>query len=302
MSSVKEKILNRLFIVGPVFKNVALPYFFGHQIINLLIKTRALKKFREKEIAVLSEILSLIAVDVEKHPEIINEYLFYNTWNPWRLHYLENKSFFKKNVIIIDDDLVKTRYSDGRVAFLLYNHNIMSTLHCSLVSYSLEMDFISLGNTNKRKYLLWNNQDNLPEKVLQNPLKYKKQIRRDQLKKVIHFLKRNKSGIINYFFDGQEGSNFEQGTLCNLHYKISTDICRFIHENTSIAIVEPFIKKNGNVILKFHNELISSDLNNLKSNLKQYYEDNFLTTLPKLNLYMINQILKSHYDLKNNEK
>jgi hypothetical protein len=60
------------------------------------------------------------------------------------------------------------------------------------------------------------------------------------------------------------------------------------------------IKPSGKIEITINDKISYNSIEDLIKNILAYYESNFLINLPRLNHYMINQILKNHYAIENN--
>jgi hypothetical protein len=158
---------------------------------------------------------------------------------------------------------------------------------------------VSLGNIHSKNFLFRNGQIDLPAEIMNNPLKHRQAVRNQQLKKILAVLSNTEGYAINYIFDGQEGNSFREGKIGNLHYQLSTDLLRFLRHHTQLVVVEPSFAYDGSVTVQFHEVPRFTDFTEQFGYVQDYYERTFLTALPTLNNYMINQLLKNHHAVKN---
>jgi hypothetical protein len=299
MNRLFFKIKERVFRAGPVLGNFILNYSIGIFLLRNLIKLRSFHKHRAREIENLTTLLGLLDVPQSQHEPIIEQYLFNNTWQNWKsLHYEQPKTFYKY-WLIKDKETIEKLYDKNRVIIFLLRHTPLTNQHFSLMHFGFNFRFTTIGNTNSKKYLKINGQSDLPEVVMNNPLKYKQVVRKHQLKKILNVLANKEGYVINYFYDGQEGNNFRKGQIGNLHYKFSTDLLRFFRPHTALMMVEPSFNGDGSVVMQFHEVPRFTDFAEQFDYVQDYYERTFLTALPTLNDYMINQVIKNHHALKN---
>ncbi len=297
---IKKLIIKKLFVVGPYFKSFSIPYLWGCKCLNVIITKGILKNYRQKELNTVSEILSLSLIPETQHGKFLDEYLLNNTWNLWRMRHLESAQDFNKICTITNLFKVDDAIHNGMKIIFLYPHDFMVHLHSSFMIFGIKKDFVSLGNITDEKFLKLNNQNDLPDFVRKEPLKYKAIVRKNQIRKMLDILNSPNAGIINYFFDGQEGKNFLTGKIGNLKYRLSKDLTRLIRPDIVFYPVMTEIKPSGKIEITINDKISYNSIEDLIKNILAYYESNFLINLPRLNHYMINQILKNHYAIENN--
>lgn len=299
MNRILFKIKEKLFKTGPMLGHFVFNYRAGVFLLNKLIKLRIFQEFRATEIEKFSNLLEILNVPKSQHKPIIEQYLFNNTWHGWKSLHFEKPETFSKYWLIENKNALNNFYLNQKVIIFLYRHTPLSSENFSLLRFGFNFKFVGLGNINHKKYALLNGQTDLPKYVMNNPIKYKQLIRRDQLKKILFVLDKPEGYAINYFFDGQEGNNFRKGRIGGLHYRLSEDLCRFLRPHTQLVLVEPRFNFDGSVNIQFHEVPCLADFTEQLDYVQQYYESSFLAALPTLNYYMITQILTNHHALKN---
>ncbi|WP_229219048.1 hypothetical protein [Dyadobacter sediminis] len=271
----------------------------GIYFLNVLIKLQTFRKFRAAEIENFQALLEILDVPHNLHDELINHYLFTNTWQHWKSLHYERPLIFQKYWKLENKEKVKRHYQNQQVIIFLYKHTPLSNQHLSLIRFGLRMKFVGLGNTHSKNFLALNGQEDLPREVMDSPHKYPKLVRNQQLRKIISVLNNTEGYAINYFFDGQEGSSFRYGRIGNLHYRLSTGLLRFLRPHTQLIMVEPLFALDGSVAVQFHEIKRLGNFDEQFDEVQNYYERTLLATLPALNEYMISCLLKNHHAVKN---
>lgn len=301
MNRLFFKIKEKIFRAGPFVGNYALNYSAGIFFLKKIIKLRAFQKYRASEIENLTSLLWILDVPKKRHKGIINQYLFNNTWHNWKSRYYEQAQTFHKHWQLEGKEKIEEHYQNRQVIIFLYRHTPLTNQHRNLIYFGFGFKFVSLGNTHSKKFLLQNGQTDLPEEVMNNPLKHNQIVRNQQLKKILAVLNNPEGYAINYFFDGQDGNNFRKGRIGGLHYQLSLDLLRFLRNHTQLVVVEPSFAYDGSVTVQFHEVPRFAGFTEQLDYVHQYYESTFLEALPTMNEYIIKKLLNNHYALKNSE-
>jgi hypothetical protein len=299
MHKIFVRIKEKIFRQGPVINKYLFPYKAGIYLLNVLIKLQTFRKYRATEIGNLRALLGILDVPNNQHEGIINQYLFTNTWQHWKSLHYERPLIFQKYWNLENKEKIAEHYQNQQVIIFLYKHTPLSNQHLSLIRLGFGMKFVGLGNTHSKSFLALNGQEDLPQEVLNSPHKFPKIVRQHQLKKIVSVLKNKEGYAINYFFDGQEGSNFRYAQIGSLHYRLSTGLLRFLRPHTQLILVEPSFALDGSVAVQFHEVKRFVNFTEQLDEVQNYYARTFLTTLPTLNEYMISSLLKNHYAIKN---
>jgi hypothetical protein len=299
MNRLFFRIKEKVFRTGPVIGKYALNYSFGIFLLNKIIKFRIFQRHRRSEIENLTKLLNILDVPKSQYKDIINQYLFNNTWNDWKSWYYEQSQTFHKYWQIEGKAKIEELYQNHQVIIFLYRHTALTDQHQSLLRFGLQFKFVTLGNTTSKKFLLRNGQTELPEEITNNPFKYREIVRFQQLRKINTVLSNTDSYAINYFYDGQDGNNFNKGQIGNLHYQLSLDLHRLLRNHTQLVLIEPYYDYYGSVMVQLHEVPRFTGFREQLAYVQQYYESNFLVALPTMNEYIINKLLHNHYALKN---
>ena len=147
------------------------------------------KKSFEVYLKHLNSFLGILEVEHHLHKEIINQYLFNNTWQHWKSLHYERPKIFRKYWLLENKESIEVHDRNQEVIIFLYKHTPLSDQHLSLIQLGFGMRFVGLGNTHSKRFLTLNGQNGLPREVVNNPHKHPRVVRNHQLRKILSVLK-----------------------------------------------------------------------------------------------------------------
>lgn len=275
---------------GPLFKGIAFPYKAGHYLLYFLCQTPLIWLGRKQEKRIITRLLDLMEVPTEKYNQHYFNYVFYNSWNVWRRHFLEQQTTFNQKVDFQNEPLVHRYKKENRTVFLYYRHSLMTILNLQIASHFFKR-FVGIGSINKTKYLIQNGQGDLPAHIQKDPFKYRKEIRRDQLRRMFQIMDSPEEGAINYFYDGIEGSKLNKFQYKKMNYRLSNSLSKFLNPSNIFLMVDFQISRSGRLQIRF-DEINSENPDIFLYNLLTLHEQDLPDKLMKCNTFLLNHIYK----------